>query len=156
MIKKIQSKFRSSSFLLPVKEDLGLWTAEVYSIVCECGQVYIGQTGRSLETRIKEHYLHIRLGNPDKLTVAKHRFCLLLFCFFVLKCNIRRRVQILKFKFIKFSLVFLVFIFLLTIQLWDVILCCWVSDSRCFECTALHRNVGNPATRFHIPEETDS
>jgi hypothetical protein len=30
-----------SSFFHPVKDDLGLRTAGVYSIPCECGQVYI-------------------------------------------------------------------------------------------------------------------
>jgi hypothetical protein len=42
-----------SSFLRPVKDDLGLRTPGVYSIPCECGRVYIGQTGRSIATRIK-------------------------------------------------------------------------------------------------------
>jgi hypothetical protein len=66
-----QSKI--SRFLLPLKEDLGLRTAGVYSIPCECGQVYIGQTGRSIETTIREHQRHIRLGRPDKTAVAEHR-----------------------------------------------------------------------------------
>jgi len=45
-----------SSFHRPVKDDLGLGTTGVYSINCECGQVYIGQTGRSIQTRIKEQH----------------------------------------------------------------------------------------------------
>jgi hypothetical protein len=49
-----------SGFLLPVKDDLGLRTPGVYSIPCECGQVYIGQTGRSVDTRLKEHQRHSR------------------------------------------------------------------------------------------------
>jgi predicted GIY-YIG superfamily endonuclease len=53
-----------------VKDDLGLKTPGVYSIPCEWGQVYIGQTGRSIDTRIKEH--HIRLAEPDKSAVAEH------------------------------------------------------------------------------------
>jgi hypothetical protein len=36
------------------------------------GQVYIGQTGRSIDTRIKEHHRHIRLAQPDKLAVAEY------------------------------------------------------------------------------------
>jgi hypothetical protein len=36
---------RISSFLRPVKDDLGLRTPGVYSTPCECSQVYIGQTG---------------------------------------------------------------------------------------------------------------
>jgi hypothetical protein len=42
-----------SSFLWPVKDDLVLWTPGMYSVVCECGQFYIGQTGCSVETRVK-------------------------------------------------------------------------------------------------------
>jgi len=63
-----------SSLLRPVKDDVGLRTPGVYSITRECGQVYIGQTGRSIATRIKEHNRHIRLGQPDKSAVAEHRF----------------------------------------------------------------------------------
>ncbi|KDR23214.1 hypothetical protein L798_07115, partial [Zootermopsis nevadensis] len=37
-------------------------------------KVYIGQTGRSVEARIKEHECHIRLGQPEKSAVAEHRF----------------------------------------------------------------------------------
>jgi hypothetical protein len=39
-----------SSFLRMVKGNLGLKTLGVYSIPCECGQVYTGQTGRSIDT----------------------------------------------------------------------------------------------------------
>jgi hypothetical protein len=55
-----------------VKDDLGLKTPGVYSVPCECSQVYIGQTGRSVETRVKEHQRHIRLQHPDKSAVAEH------------------------------------------------------------------------------------
>jgi hypothetical protein len=55
-----------------MKDDLGLKTPGVYSITCECGQVYIGQTGRSIDTRIKERHRHIRLAHPDKSVVAEH------------------------------------------------------------------------------------
>jgi hypothetical protein len=55
-----------------VRFHLGLKTPGVYSILCECGQVYIGQTGRSIYTRIKEHHQHIRLAHPDKSAVAEH------------------------------------------------------------------------------------
>jgi hypothetical protein len=36
------------------------------------GQIYIGQTGRSIETRVKEHQRHIRLQHSDKSAVAEH------------------------------------------------------------------------------------
>jgi hypothetical protein len=35
--------------------------------------VYIGQTGRSIATRIKEHSRHIWLRHPEKSVVAEHR-----------------------------------------------------------------------------------
>jgi hypothetical protein len=58
----------------PVKDGLGLRTPGVYSIPCEYGQVYIRETGSSIEAAIKEHHQHIWLGQPDKLVVTKHRF----------------------------------------------------------------------------------
>jgi hypothetical protein len=59
------------SFLQPVKDDLGLKTPDVYSVPCECGKVYIGQTGHSVEARVRKH---IRLGLPRKSAFAEHRF----------------------------------------------------------------------------------
>jgi hypothetical protein len=64
------------SFLRPVKDDLGLKTPGMYSVPCECGQVYIGQTGRSIETRVDEHQRHIHLQHPDKSAVAEHSIIL--------------------------------------------------------------------------------
>jgi hypothetical protein len=43
------------SYLPPVKDALGLRTPGIYSILCDCGKVYIGQSGRSIQLRIKEH-----------------------------------------------------------------------------------------------------
>jgi hypothetical protein len=60
------------SYFSPVKDSLGLKTPGVYSIPCECGRVYIGQSGRSIQLRIKEHNSHIRLAQLDKSAVAKH------------------------------------------------------------------------------------
>jgi hypothetical protein len=42
------------------------------NVPCEWGQVYIGQTGRSIETRIEENHRHIRLEQPDKAALAEH------------------------------------------------------------------------------------
>jgi hypothetical protein len=53
-------------------------------VPCECGRVYIGQTGRSIETRIKEHQRHIRLQHPDKSAIAEHSI------------NLDHRIQIQK------------------------------------------------------------
>jgi len=41
----------------PAKQD-----GVVYRIPCECGKVYIGETGRSMQERIKEHDRDIRLA----------------------------------------------------------------------------------------------
>jgi hypothetical protein len=61
-----------SSILRPVKDHLGLRTPGVYRIPCECGRVYIGQTGRSVDIKLKEHQRHIRVEHPDKSAVAEH------------------------------------------------------------------------------------
>jgi hypothetical protein len=63
-----------STFLSPLKDNLGLRTPVVYSIPCESGQVNIRQTRRSVETRIKKHHHFIWLGHPDKSAVAEHTF----------------------------------------------------------------------------------
>jgi len=51
---------------------LGLRRPGIYSIPCECGRVYIGQSGLSIQLRIKEHNRPIRLAQPDKSAVAEH------------------------------------------------------------------------------------
>jgi hypothetical protein len=63
-----------SSFLCTVKDDMGLKTPGVYSVPCERGLVYIGQMGRSIEIRIKEHQWNIRLLQLDKSALAEHGF----------------------------------------------------------------------------------
>jgi len=47
------------SYLPPVKDALGLRTPGVYSIPYECGKVYIGKSGKSIQIRTKEHNRHI-------------------------------------------------------------------------------------------------
>jgi hypothetical protein len=60
-----------SSFHCPIKDHLALKTPGVYSIPCECRKVYIEQTGRSIEARVKKHHQHIRL-RPKKSAVVEH------------------------------------------------------------------------------------
>ena len=60
------------SYLPPVKDALRLITPGVYNIPCECGKVYIGQSGRSIQIRIKELKRHIRLAQTDASAVAEH------------------------------------------------------------------------------------
>ena len=60
------------SYLPPVKDVLGLRTPGVYSIPCECGKVYIEQSGQSIQISIKAHNRHIQLAETDKSAVAEH------------------------------------------------------------------------------------
>eukprot|EP00057_Strongylocentrotus_purpuratus_P013327 XP_011667801.1 PREDICTED: uncharacterized protein LOC105439928 [Strongylocentrotus purpuratus] len=46
--------------------------AGVHKTPCECGKVYIGETGRNLETRLKEHRTSFRLSDWDKSAIVKH------------------------------------------------------------------------------------
>jgi hypothetical protein len=39
----------------------------------QCGKVHIGQRGRSVHFRIKEHERHIRLAQTEKSAVTEHR-----------------------------------------------------------------------------------
>ncbi|XP_062837651.1 uncharacterized protein LOC134299269 [Anolis carolinensis] len=65
--KKIQQMLRSAKD----KRD-PLSSAGVYRIPCSCGQVYIGTTKRSAQTRVKEHERHCRLIQPEKSAIAEH------------------------------------------------------------------------------------
>ena len=51
----------------PTKQD-----GVVYKIPYECGKVYIGETGRSMYERIKEHDRDIRLARTQTSTVSEH------------------------------------------------------------------------------------
>jgi hypothetical protein len=62
-----------SSFLRSVKDDLGLKTMGVYSICCEYSQIYIGQMGCSIDTRLKEHQQHIKSAVMEHNINFRHR-----------------------------------------------------------------------------------
>ena len=48
-------------------------TGIIYKISCtECDSSYIGETGRSLKDRLKEHKRAFRLNNPNLSAVAEH------------------------------------------------------------------------------------
>ena len=51
----------------PAKQD-----GVVYRIPCECGKVYIGETGRSMHERIKEHDRDIRLARTQTSAVSEY------------------------------------------------------------------------------------
>jgi hypothetical protein len=63
-----------SSYMPSTKDVPGLRTPGIYKIPCECSKVYIGQSRRSIQLRIKEHERHIRLLQPEKSAVAEHSF----------------------------------------------------------------------------------
>ncbi|XP_041484607.1 uncharacterized protein LOC121431166 [Lytechinus variegatus] len=44
----------------------------VYKIPCDCGKVYIGETGRDFDTRFKEHKTHHRRSDWDRSAIVKH------------------------------------------------------------------------------------
>jgi hypothetical protein len=60
------------SYLPPVENALGLRTPDVCSIPCECGRVYIWQSGQSVQIRIKEHNRHVGLAQSNKSAVVEH------------------------------------------------------------------------------------
>ncbi|XP_066017333.1 uncharacterized protein [Pocillopora verrucosa] len=51
----------------PAKQD-----GVVYKIPCECGKVYIGETGRPMLDRIEEHDRDIRLARNETSAVSEH------------------------------------------------------------------------------------
>jgi len=58
---------RPKDTLEPTKQDV-----VVYKIPCECGKVYIGETGRAMQDRIKEHDRDIRLARIKTSAVSEH------------------------------------------------------------------------------------
>jgi len=44
----------------------------VYKIMCECGTCYIGEIGRSIHERVKEHYANLQYNRIIKFALAKH------------------------------------------------------------------------------------
>ena len=50
----------------PAKQD-----SVVYRIPCECGKVYIGDTGRPMQDRIKEHDRDIRFARTETSAVSE-------------------------------------------------------------------------------------
>ena len=63
-----------SGYMPPTKDAPELRTPGIYKIPCECGKVYFGQSGQSVQLPIQEQGRHIRLAHPDKSAVAEHSF----------------------------------------------------------------------------------
>ena len=72
----IQCRFipnkKIKNILRTPKDRLGLRMPGVYRISCECGACYIGQTGRTVQCRQKEHIRALKYGYVEKSTVAEH------------------------------------------------------------------------------------
>ena len=74
----IRAVFKSGQnlrlMLTKVKDTLPLEKRSrvVYQIPCSCGQVYIGETIRRLETRMREHQDACERGTLEKSAVAEH------------------------------------------------------------------------------------
>ena len=66
-LNKIISLVRPKDALEPDKQE-----GVVYKIPCECGKVYIGETGRAMKDRIKEHDRDIRLAHTQTSAVSEH------------------------------------------------------------------------------------
>ena len=58
---------RPKDVVEPTKQD-----GVAYRIPCECGKVYIGETGRPMKDRIKEHERDIRLVRTQTSAVSEH------------------------------------------------------------------------------------
>ena len=63
---------RISQFLPPVKCQIPLQDAGVYKLDCDCGLSYIGQTKRSIRTRVKEHIADVKHRRHTKSAVCEH------------------------------------------------------------------------------------
>jgi hypothetical protein len=67
---------RKISQILPTpKNKLPLFQSEgIYKVECLCGKCYIGQTGRSIQCRLKEHSRAIKQYDKEKSALAEHKF----------------------------------------------------------------------------------
>jgi hypothetical protein len=71
---KTKHTLRSSVMTTRPERD-PLQTAQcIYSIPCECGRSYIGETGRRLAVRLREHRHNLQQGLLDKSKLAQHAY----------------------------------------------------------------------------------
>jgi hypothetical protein len=45
----------------------------IYRVPHKRSNVYVGKTGKTTESRCKEHMTHIYLGHPEKSAVTEHK-----------------------------------------------------------------------------------
>ena len=60
------------SILTKVKDQMERRNGVIYKINCACGDTYIGETGRTLEIRMKEHKRACVRADFEKSAVAEH------------------------------------------------------------------------------------
>jgi hypothetical protein len=65
---------RNSLMNTKPKRDLQQTAQWVYSIPCECGRSYIGETGRPLAVRLREHRHNLGEGLLEKSKLAQHAY----------------------------------------------------------------------------------
>jgi hypothetical protein len=67
-------KYKQTGRLERPKRDPQQTAQCVYSIPCDCGISYIGETGRPLAVRIREHKYNLKLGLLEKSKLAQHAY----------------------------------------------------------------------------------
>ena len=53
---------------IPIENKVGV----IYEIPCECGAVYVGETGRNLKTRVEEHQKAVKKGDMNNALSCYH------------------------------------------------------------------------------------
>ena len=68
---KLHSALHTYKYHHPINKQPG-----VYRIPCQCGKVYIGETGRDFDTRLKEHKSHHRFCKWEKSAIVNGKTAL--------------------------------------------------------------------------------
>jgi hypothetical protein len=71
---KTKHKLRNSLMKTRPERDPQQTARCVYSIPCECGRSYIGETDRPLAVRLREHKHILREGRLEKSKLAQHAY----------------------------------------------------------------------------------
>jgi hypothetical protein len=74
MIFRTNYTLRSSLMRNRPERDQQQTTQCVYIIPCECGRRYIGETGRILSVRLREHRHNLKEGHLEKSKLAQHAY----------------------------------------------------------------------------------
>lgn len=68
----LRPNFKIHIFLQGMEGSLGVQVPSVYRVPCLCGASYIGQMGRTVQARCKEHDSYIHLKQLDKSALVEH------------------------------------------------------------------------------------